>query len=93
MTCPIRGSIDEALRLVRAFQFTKDAHGKVCLTNWKEGSKTIRADPLAKLNYFSAPAKGPYENGKANKNKHAHMDIKSMTIPDNLERIKFSYNS
>ncbi|KAI9435311.1 peroxiredoxin [Lactarius indigo] len=58
-----------------ALRFT-DAHGEVCLTNWKEGSKTIRADPLAKLNYFSALANGAHENGRANETKHACMDTK-----------------
>ncbi|KAI9432373.1 thioredoxin-like protein, partial [Lactarius indigo] len=50
---PVGRSIAEALRRVKAFQFT-DAHGEVCYANWKEGSKTIRADPLAKLDYFAA---------------------------------------
>ncbi|KAH8988313.1 2-cysteine peroxiredoxin [Lactarius hatsudake] len=57
-----------ALRLVQAFQFT------VCPANWKEGSKTIRADPLAKLDYFAATADGAHENGKANGTKRARMD-------------------
>ncbi|KAH9023628.1 2-cysteine peroxiredoxin [Lactarius pseudohatsudake] len=64
---PVGRSVDEALRLVQAFQFT-DAHGEV----W--GSKTIRADPLAKLDYFAATADGTHENGKANGTKRARMD-------------------
>ncbi|KAI9432344.1 2-cysteine peroxiredoxin [Lactarius indigo] len=71
---PVGRSVDEALRLVQAFQFT-DAHGEVCPANWKEGSKTIRADPLAKLDYFAAAtANGAHENGKANGTKRARMD-------------------
>ncbi|KAH9033818.1 2-cysteine peroxiredoxin [Lactarius pseudohatsudake] len=70
---PVGRSVDEALRLVQAFQFT-DAHGEVCPANWKEGSKTIRADPLAKLDYFAATADGTHENGKANGTKRARMD-------------------
>ncbi|KAH9021961.1 2-cysteine peroxiredoxin [Lactarius pseudohatsudake] len=70
---PVGRSVDEALRLVQAFQFT-DAHGEVCPANWKEGSKTIRADPLAKLDYFAATANGAHENGKANGTKRARMD-------------------
>ncbi|KAH8986750.1 2-cysteine peroxiredoxin [Lactarius hatsudake] len=70
---PVGRSVDEALRLVQAFQFT-DAHGEVCPANWKEGSKTIRADPLAKLDYFAATADGAHENGKANGTKRARMD-------------------
>ncbi|KAI9432336.1 peroxiredoxin [Lactarius indigo] len=71
---PVGRSVDEALRLVQAFQFT-DAHGEVCPANWKEGGKTIRADPLAKLDYFAAAAaNGTHENGKANGTKRARMD-------------------
>ncbi|KAH9010456.1 2-cysteine peroxiredoxin [Lactarius hengduanensis] len=70
---PVGRSVDEALRLVQAFQFA-DAHGEVCPANWKEGSKTIRADPLAKLDYFAATADGTHENGKANWTKRARMD-------------------
>ena len=55
--------------LVRA----KDAHGEVCPANWKEGSRTIRADPLAKLDYFAA-ANGAHENDSANGIKRARMD-------------------
>ena len=84
---PVGRSVDEALRLVQAFQFTvrfcscvadgvlmcsKDKHGEVCPANWKEGSRTIRADPLAKLDYFAAD--GVHENGKANGTKRARMD-------------------
>ncbi|KAH8996026.1 thioredoxin-like protein [Lactarius akahatsu] len=52
---PVGRSVDEALRLVQAFQFTVNAHGEVCPANWKEGSKTIRADPLAKLDTLPPP--------------------------------------
>ncbi len=53
---------------------SKDAHGEVCPANWKEGSRTIRADPLAKLDYFAAATDGAHENGKANGTKRARMD-------------------
>ena len=33
--------------------------------NWGEGGKTIRGDPIVKLDYF-ATADGRHENGKAN---------------------------
>jgi hypothetical protein len=52
----------------------QDKHGEVCPANWKEGSKTIRADPLAKLDYFAAAADGAHENGNANGAKRARMD-------------------
>ncbi|KAF8876790.1 peroxiredoxin [Gymnopilus junonius] len=60
---PVGRSVDETLRLIKAFQFT-DAHGEVCPANWTEGSKTIKTDPVAKLEYFSAVANGA--NGHAN---------------------------
>jgi len=43
----------------------KDEHGEVCPANWREGGKTIRGDPISKLNYF-ADISGQHENGKAN---------------------------
>ncbi|KDR73076.1 hypothetical protein GALMADRAFT_252516 [Galerina marginata CBS 339.88] len=50
---PVGRSVDETIRLIKAFQFT-DAHGEVCPANWTEGSKTIKTDPVAKLEYFAA---------------------------------------
>ena len=32
----------------------KDEHGEVCPANWREGGKTSRGDPIAKLDYFAA---------------------------------------
>jgi hypothetical protein len=32
----------------------QDKYGEVCPANWTEGSKTIKADPKASLEYFSA---------------------------------------
>lgn len=37
---PVGRSVDETLRLVKAFQFT-DKHGEVCPVNWKPGSATV----------------------------------------------------
>lgn len=39
---PVGRSVDEALRLVDAFQFT-DQHGEVCPANWKPGQKAMKA--------------------------------------------------
>lgn len=50
---PVGRNIDEAIRLVKAFQFT-DEHGEVCPANWQEGSKTMKADPVKSKEYFSA---------------------------------------
>ncbi|KAF9814266.1 hypothetical protein IEO21_05205 [Rhodonia placenta] len=49
---PVGRSVDETIRLVKAFQFT-DEHGEVCPANWTEGSQTIKTDPHGKLEYFS----------------------------------------
>nr|AFK94159.1 2-cys peroxiredoxin [Dunaliella viridis] len=49
---PVGRSVDEALRLVKAFQFT-DEHGEVCPANWTPGAKTMKGDPVKKMEYFS----------------------------------------
>lgn len=50
---PIGRSVEEALRVVQAIQFT-DKHGEVCPANWKPGSKSMKADPTGSLEYFAA---------------------------------------
>eukprot|EP00877_Chromochloris_zofingiensis_P012603 jgi/Chrzof1/7597/Cz02g29190.t1 len=49
---PVGRSVDETLRLVKAFQFT-DEHGEVCPANWKPGAATMKADPKDSQEYFS----------------------------------------
>lgn len=49
---PVGRNVDEALRLVKAFQFV-DKHGEVCPANWHEGSATMKADPVKSQEYFS----------------------------------------
>ncbi|KIJ53323.1 hypothetical protein M422DRAFT_64769 [Sphaerobolus stellatus SS14] len=49
---PVGRSVEETLRLVKAFQFT-DEFGEVCPANWTEGSKSMKADPKGSLEYFS----------------------------------------
>ncbi|KAJ7696221.1 thioredoxin-like protein [Mycena rosella] len=51
---PVGRSVDETIRLVKAFQFT-DQYGEVCPANWTSGSKTIKADPKGSLEYFADP--------------------------------------
>lgn len=41
---PVGRSVDEALRLIDAFQFT-DKYGEVCPANWNPGMDTIKATP------------------------------------------------
>ncbi|CAG0885026.1 unnamed protein product [Darwinula stevensoni] len=49
---PVGRSIDEVLRLVKAFQFT-DQHGEVCPANWTPDSPTIKPSPEKSKEYFS----------------------------------------
>jgi peroxiredoxin (alkyl hydroperoxide reductase subunit C) len=41
---------------------SQDKYGEVCPANWHKGEKTIKADPKASLEYFSAAQE---TNGKA----------------------------
>ncbi|EJD00641.1 peroxiredoxin [Fomitiporia mediterranea MF3/22] len=50
---PVGRSVEETLRLVKAFQFT-DKHGEVCPANWQEGGATMKADPKGSLEYFAS---------------------------------------
>jgi len=50
---PVGRSVDETLRLIKAFQFV-DKHGEVCPANWSETNKaTIKPDPKGSQEYFS----------------------------------------
>uniref|UniRef100_A0A805Q6Y8 thioredoxin-dependent peroxiredoxin n=1 Tax=Macaca fascicularis TaxID=9541 RepID=A0A805Q6Y8_MACFA len=49
---PVGRSVDEALRLVQAFQYT-DEHGEVCPAGWKPGSDTIKPNVDDSKEYFS----------------------------------------
>ncbi|KAL3120372.1 hypothetical protein niasHT_009333 [Heterodera trifolii] len=48
---PVGRSVDETLRLVKAFQYT-DKHGEVCPANWQPGTDTIKPDPKGSQAYF-----------------------------------------
>ena len=66
---PVGRSVDETVRLIKAFQFVvrtisfcawtlvslalQEKYGEVCPANWKEGEKTMKADPKGSLEYFS----------------------------------------
>lgn len=49
---PVGRSVDETLRLVKAFQFT-DKHGEVCPANWTPGAATIVPDVKNSKDYFN----------------------------------------
>jgi len=48
---PVGRSIDETLRLVKAFQFV-DEHGEVCPAGWNPGEDTIKPGVKDSLEYF-----------------------------------------
>jgi len=48
---PVGRNVDEALRLVQAFEFS-DTHDQVCPSNWKPGELTMAADPKRSQEYF-----------------------------------------
>lgn len=50
---PVGRSVDETLRLVKAFQFV-EKHGEVCPANWKPDSPTITPDPKGSKKYFES---------------------------------------
>jgi alkyl hydroperoxide reductase subunit AhpC len=48
---PVGRSVDEVLRLVKAFQHV-DLHGEVCPSGWTPGKKSMKADRTGSLEYF-----------------------------------------
>ncbi len=49
---PIGRSVEEAIRVVDALQFTEQ-YGEVCPANWKKGDKAIKATPEGISDYLS----------------------------------------
>ncbi|XP_051883180.1 thioredoxin-dependent peroxide reductase, mitochondrial [Pristis pectinata] len=49
---PVGRSVEETLRLVKAFQFV-ETHGEVCPAEWTPNSPTIKPSPEASKEYFS----------------------------------------
>jgi peroxiredoxin (alkyl hydroperoxide reductase subunit C) len=48
---PLGRSVDEVLRLVKAWQFF-EKNGEVCPANWREGAATIKPDPQGSKKFF-----------------------------------------
>lgn len=48
---PVGRSVDETLRLLKAFQFVAE-NGEVCPANWQPEAPTIKPDPTGSLEYF-----------------------------------------
>ncbi|MCS6970716.1 MAG: peroxiredoxin [Planctomycetota bacterium] len=53
---PVGRNIDEALRVIKAFQFV-EKHGEVCPAGWTEGKPTMKPDPKGSKAYFASVAK------------------------------------
>ena len=49
---PLGRSVDEALRMVDALQFT-EKHGEVCPANWQEGDKAMKPDTDGLEEFFA----------------------------------------
>lgn len=47
-------NVNEAIRLIEAFQYSESHDGEVCPANWIPGAKTIKADQDDKLEFFKA---------------------------------------
>jgi len=45
-------SVDETLRVLKAFQFTRD-HGEVCPANWQPGADSMKPDPTGSKDWFA----------------------------------------
>ncbi|KAF9512586.1 hypothetical protein BS47DRAFT_1330230 [Hydnum rufescens UP504] len=76
---PVGRSVEETLRLVKAFQYT-DEFGEVCPADWIQGDATIKANPKDSLEYFGAAdnkrsADELNGNGNGNANKRAKVCI------------------
>lgn len=50
---PVGRSVDEVLRLIKAFQFV-EKHGEVCPANWQPESKTMIPNPKDSKKYFES---------------------------------------
>jgi peroxiredoxin (alkyl hydroperoxide reductase subunit C) len=50
---PVGRNIDEAIRLIKAFQFN-EKHGEVCPANWNDGAKTMTPDVNKSKEYFAS---------------------------------------
>jgi alkyl hydroperoxide reductase subunit AhpC len=50
---PVGRSVDETLRLIKAFQFVEE-NGEVCPANWQPNSKTIKPNPKDSKAYFKS---------------------------------------
>ncbi len=54
---PLGRSVDEALRMVQALQYT-EKHGEACPANWQEGKRTIKPTVTESKEFFGAEYSG-----------------------------------
>lgn len=55
---PVGRSVDEVLRLIKAFQFV-EKHGEVCPAGWVPGADTIKPNPEGSKEYFQKVKESP----------------------------------
>lgn len=53
---------------------SQEKHGEVCPANWKEGSKSMKADPKGSLEYFSTVNTNGTADGTDAARKRARVD-------------------
>ncbi|KAG8926734.1 cTPxI [Tulasnella sp. 418] len=79
---PVGRSVDETLRLIKAFQYTA-IHGEGCPANWKEGADTIKTDPKGKLEWFAKNAKDDVSPAKRNIDADVEMNGEAKKVRTN----------
>lgn len=60
---PSRVQFDTNLVPFTSAASQQDKYGEVCPVNWKEGSKTMKADPKGSLEYFESSTANGHANG------------------------------
>ncbi|KZS86858.1 peroxiredoxin [Sistotremastrum niveocremeum HHB9708] len=84
---PVGRSVDETLRLLKAFQFT-DEFGEVCPANWQEGQKTMKADPTGSKEYFAEANGVKVANGTNGVNGHKRVTSNGITTDAEPKKIR-----
>jgi thiol-disulfide isomerase/thioredoxin len=59
---PVGRSVDEAIRLINAFQYV-EKHGEVCPANWHKGERAMKGGPEESQEYFNATWGSENTNG------------------------------
>ncbi|GKT36981.1 Peroxiredoxin, AhpC-type like protein [Aduncisulcus paluster] len=68
---PVGRNVDETLRLLQAFRYVDTHQGEAIPCGWTPGSRTIKTDPVGKLEWFAA------EDKSSDKRRYGKDEIKS----------------